>query len=170
MVASGMQIARRRERWIYLGILSWLMLASISGIACLAFLWQPDSRPRLGDIDDLAIGAVVQRDLVLPATAPRHRRADTPLQVANVPIYVVRLSATEVIALSQRDPRSGCHVAWQLATREFIDPCHGSTYEQTGEYVRGPARRGLDRFPVEVNRSGEIVVTSLAATPAPLER
>ena len=42
--------------------------------------------------------------------------------------------------------------------QRFIDPCHGSTYESTGEYVRGPAPRDLDQFGVVVGEDGSIEI------------
>jgi cytochrome b6-f complex iron-sulfur subunit len=52
----------------------------------------------------------------------------------------------------------GCLIPFQAAENRFICPCHGSTFERTSDYVRGPAARNLDQFPVEVGADGTIIV------------
>lgn len=52
----------------------------------------------------------------------------------------------------------GCLIPFQAAENRFICPCHGSTFERTSDYVRGPAARNLDQFVVEIGQDGTIVV------------
>lgn len=52
----------------------------------------------------------------------------------------------------------GCLIPFQAAENRFICPCHGSTFERTSQYVRGPAARNLDQFVVEVAADGSILV------------
>lgn len=52
----------------------------------------------------------------------------------------------------------GCLIPFQAAENRFICPCHGSTFERTSDYVRGPAARNLDQFVVEVAQDGTITV------------
>jgi cytochrome b6-f complex iron-sulfur subunit len=47
---------------------------------------------------------------------------------------------------------------WQTAEERFIDPCHGSHYTYTGEYVSGPSWRSLDQFAVMTNERGDVIV------------
>lgn len=37
----------------------------------------------------------------------------------------------------------GCVVPWNEAAGQFICPCHGSPYDETGQVVRGPAPLSL---------------------------
>jgi len=77
--------------------------------------------------------------------------------------HLVRLESGDFIALSARDPGSDCWVPWQPdfefrgRTGWFVDPCGGSTYDERGTRVSGPATRDLDRHPVEV-REGNVYV------------
>ena len=77
--------------------------------------------------------------------------------------HLVRLESGEFIALSARDPESDCWVPWQPEFEFdgragwFVDPCGGSTYNEEGVRVSGPAPRDLARHPVEV-RDGEVFV------------
>ena len=156
MVDAQMQVGRRREYGVYAGLGGVMSLLLISAAALIMFLWQPDTRPRLGQLSDLAVGEVQFHQVALPAT-----RIDTQATATTIWIYLVRPSTSEVLALSQRDPRTGCQVVWQPQEGYFIDPCHGSAYTLRGESARGSSARGLDRFPVQVSRSGEIVISSL---------
>lgn len=63
----------------------------------------------------------------------------------------------------------GCLIPFQEAENRFICPCHGSTFERTSQYVRGPATRNLDQFEVEIQEGGVIVVdTGARLTGAPV--
>lgn len=49
----------------------------------------------------------------------------------------------------------GCAVEWHASADEFVCPCHGATYDATGEVVGGPAPRSLSEIPVVV-RGGQV--------------
>ncbi|GAB1421721.1 hypothetical protein MASR2M15_19030 [Anaerolineales bacterium] len=40
----------------------------------------------------------------------------------------------------------GCLPKWVSTNHRFECPCHGSKFEANGDYIEGPAPRGLDRF------------------------
>ncbi len=82
-----------------------------------------------------------------------------PLQIVTPVIFLVNDSELGLLALYARDPhRFGCWVIWVESTQRFEDPCGGSKYTRTGEYIDGPAPRGLDRFGVVVTANGEVLV------------
>jgi cytochrome b6-f complex iron-sulfur subunit len=71
------------------------------------------------------------------------------------------------MALYQRCVHLGCRVPWCATAKWWECPCHGSKYNQVGEYKEGPAPRGLDRFAITV-QGGQIVVdTSKIVTGPP---
>ena len=58
-------------------------------------------------------------------------------------------------ALSAKCTHLGCQVR---ASQNFLTcPCHGSTFDVQGKVVRGPAKRPLPSYPVEV-RNGRIEI------------
>ena len=63
-----------------------------------------------------------------------------------------------LMALWQRCVHLGCRVPACVSSQGFECPCHGSKYNLHGEYEDGPAPRNLDRFAVEINDRGELVV------------
>ena len=40
----------------------------------------------------------------------------------------------------------------------FKCPCHGSIYNRYGQIIQGPAPRPMDRFPLNIDASGKIIV------------
>ncbi len=63
-----------------------------------------------------------------------------------------------VMALWQKCVHLGCRVPSCVPSQGFECPCHGSKYNIHGEYEAGPAPRNLDRFGVEVNDAGDLII------------
>ncbi len=63
----------------------------------------------------------------------------------------------------------GCLPKWVPANGRFECPCHGSKFEADGEYIEGPAPRGMDRFTVTVTfTNGEVESNAGTGDPIPL--
>jgi cytochrome b6-f complex iron-sulfur subunit len=77
--------------------------------------------------------------------------------------YLVRLQEG-FIALYQKCPHLGCVVPWksdyefQGSKGWFVCPCHGSTYQTTGQIVYGPAPRPMDYMKVTVK--GDLITVN----------
>jgi cytochrome b6-f complex iron-sulfur subunit len=63
--------------------------------------------------------------------------------------YLVNIEG-EVHALSQKCTHLGCRVTFCESSGEFECPCHGSIFNRAGELRAGPAPRGMDAHPIEV--------------------
>ena len=74
-----------------------------------------------------------------------------------------------LVALYQKCPHLGCRVPECKSSQWFECPCHGSQYNRVGEKKIGPAPRGMDRFIVSVNATGDVTIDTLggAALPGP---
>ena len=70
----------------------------------------------------------------------------------NFPKVKLWLSNTEegAFALYKVCPHLGCLYAWNDQEFKFICPCHGSQYENDGDYISGPAPRSLDYFTIRI--------------------
>lgn len=55
----------------------------------------------------------------------------------------------EITALYWKCPHLGCRVPWCASSGRFECPCHGSVFSRAGDYISGPAPRGMDRFGTE---------------------
>jgi cytochrome b6-f complex iron-sulfur subunit len=101
---------------------------------------------------------------------------DDPVKIPEGRFYLVNLAPGTtpngeetpggLVALWQKCPHLGCTVPWRSdfsfrgRTGWFRCPCHGSTYTtEGGVLVFGPAPRPLDRFEIEPQDDGSVVVT-----------
>ena len=75
-------------------------------------------------------------------------------------MYVVNAN-DYLFALSQKCPHLGCHVPYCESSGRFECPCHGSIYDLAGEYITGPAPRGMDRYEVTLDGDNVVVDTSV---------
>jgi nitrite reductase/ring-hydroxylating ferredoxin subunit len=69
------------------------------------------------------------------------------------PVYVLAIDGA-FRAVSPICTHRGCTVEVQ-GTR-LVCPCHGSTYDRTGQVLRGPAERALTAYPIR--REGNVLI------------
>ena len=151
---------------------SLLVFGAQFGGATLAFLW-PNLRGGFGsqivagNVDDIKAaiqetGAPVYvgtgRFYVVPYDGTPTRDAD---------YYAIGAVAEGLMALYQRCVHLGCRVPFCLTSKWFECPCHGSKYNEAGEYQLGPAPTGMERFPISVDGSGLVVVDTSERIPGP---
>jgi cytochrome b6-f complex iron-sulfur subunit len=74
-------------------------------------------------------------------------------------LYVVNAKG-DLFALSQKCPHLGCRVPFCDSSGRFECPCHGSKFDLAGEYITGPAPRGMDRYKIAVTGNTVVVDTS----------
>lgn len=78
------------------------------------------------------------------------------------PVYVLSLEDGKFAALSPICTHLGCTV--EIQGSRLVCPCHGSTYDRSGQVLLGPAARSLKRYPVEHHADGIITVELVGAT------
>jgi cytochrome b6-f complex iron-sulfur subunit len=83
----------------------------------------------------------------------------TVLYFVNGRFYVTQHEGA-LRALYQRCPHLGCRVPFCSSSDRFECPCHGSIYNLIGEYIGGPAPRGMDRFEISIEQDHVMVDTS----------
>jgi len=68
-----------------------------------------------------------------------------------------------ILALYKVCPHLGCLYSWNDQEIKFICPCHGSQYENDGDYISGPSPRSLDHFAIHIvdPSSGEELVSNV---------
>jgi cytochrome b6-f complex iron-sulfur subunit len=146
------------------------------GLASLGFLW-----PRVGEGFGAELVVGDAEEILAEVTAER-----APFHFPEGRLYLVHwdpsVSGAEaqygdehvmldgengLMALFQRCVHLGCTVPWCQSSQWFECPCHGSRYNRWGEYTGGPAPRGMDRFPSEVDDDGNIVVNTAVVLTGP---
>ena len=143
------------------------MLGGLALLVAVVLLLRPGNPARspsqihIGYLENFPI------DTVTPVILNVHFNDRGPLVVQDEPlphdifplrIFVVSDARAGLLALYNRDPHAGCQVQWNEADERFEDPCHGSWYTRTGEYLYGPSPRGLDRFPIVAADDGELFI------------
>jgi cytochrome b6-f complex iron-sulfur subunit len=158
------QAVSRRDFFRKSLISSLLVFGAQFGGASVAFLW-----PSLKG----GFGAVIDAGSVEEIRAAV--RGGEPFYVGTGRFYVVPydgspteeadyvregVSAEGIMPLYQRCVHLGCRVPFCGQSKWFECPCHGSKYNQAGEYRLGPAPRGMDRFHMEIVGGRVMVDTS----------
>lgn len=64
--------------------------------------------------------------------------------------WVVKSGDTDVFALAPGCTHLGCAYRWLKDQKEFLCPCHTSTFAIDGKVISGPAPRPLDRYQVRI--------------------
>jgi cytochrome b6-f complex iron-sulfur subunit len=146
-------------------ITSLLVFGAEFGGATLAFLW-PNLKGGFGSIIDA--GPLNDIKAQLQAT-------QQPVYFGAGRFYIVPYAGTPtpdadyaaegvtsdgIMPLYQRCVHLGCRVPFCTSSQWFECPCHGSKYNEAGEYKLGPAPRGMDRFKVIVTGGNVTVDTS----------
>jgi cytochrome b6-f complex iron-sulfur subunit len=147
------------------------------GAAVLAFLWPTlsggfGSKITVGKLDDI-LGDIAANGE--PAYFPTGRMYITAYPTSSVSKAKSVYSEPElvgmeegVVALYQKCVHLGCKVPFCGTSQWFECGCHGSQYNRVGEQKGGPAPRGLDRFPVEINGGNVTVDTGVVIQGPPL--
>ncbi len=73
------------------------------------------------------------------------------------PLYLVRLSDDEIVAVSALCTHFRCVLNWNNQNRTLACPCHNGVFSATGEVMSGLPTKPLDAYPTELLR-GEILV------------
>ncbi len=73
--------------------------------------------------------------------------------------YLVRDEAGRFLAVHRRCPHLGCNVIWQPEQKQFICPCHASSFDQYGQFESPPVPRPLDIFEIDIT-DGQVWVNT----------
>ena len=69
------------------------------------------------------------------------------------------------IGFSGKCPHLGCGYKWRRTKSNpdgvFLCPCHLSLYDEAGKVIDGPAPRGLDVLPMQIDAAGDIKIIDI---------
>ncbi len=161
-----------RRQFLNRGIVAVFGLGLTSfGVACIAFLWPQGSS---GFGSRINVGRIADIEAAIKAGGGFFYVPEGRMWVTEFPANAVEKAVTSygfyaqveqglgagVTALFQTCPHLGCRVPECATSQWFECPCHGSQYNRVGEKKGGPAPRGMDRFPMEVNAADELIVNT----------
>jgi cytochrome b6-f complex iron-sulfur subunit len=132
------------------------------GGASLAFLWPNlkggfGSLVQAGSVSDIK-ASIAQSDQ--PFYSGAGRFWVVPYTGDGVDTIYAGLTQQGLMALYQKCPHLGCRVPFCQSSRWFECPCHGSKYNEAGEYQLGPAPTGMFRFKLTIQGDTVMVDTS----------
>lgn len=153
---------------------------SIPSLLLLVGILLPSCGPRQTTLDAeiplVPVELVTQGGGVIPWRAPLHVR-DAQLQLAQFTetgervfgsydevtfptdvLIVISEGSQAATVFLRRSPHGGCLLLWDPENNRIHDPCFGSKFDLTGQFISGPSRRNLDQLPANV-RDGIIWVT-----------
>ena len=119
--------------WLSLGLVALVEFITVA----FAFL-RPDKSKALREKSDAIVSAGAL-DQFMPDSVTAFVRGR---------FYLARLADGGFLALSRKCTHLGCTVPWVAAENRFICPCHGSSFDITGNVIHPPAPRALDMYPV----------------------
>mgnify|MGYP001816467368 CR=1 FL=1 len=149
------------------GILGGL-ISVVPGLAGLMVILDPLKRKSTGGDNEV----LVARLAALPDDGIPRRfsvimdKVDAWNTYKNIPVggvFLRRAQDGTITALNAACPHAGCSVAFGGDSKEFICPCHDSSFAVDGEIANdgSPSPRGLDSLEVEVRNGNEIWVKFL---------
>jgi cytochrome b6-f complex iron-sulfur subunit len=165
------------------GLFGGAFLGSL-GISMLAFIWPKlkggfGSKINAGPISDLRSKVVPGDGTIHPTFFPEAQAWLVPMESSQIPgssfegLPVVAGTDggdTGLMALWQKCVHLGCRVPECSSSQGFECPCHGSKYNFHGEYDSGPAPRNLDRFALEVDDQGNLIIDTGSVLETPRAR
>jgi hypothetical protein len=94
------------------------------------------------------------------ADFPRHNWP-YPISEGELNLYLVN-TGSGLIALDRHHPHPTwrCLVEWVPMTGRIEDPCSGSKFTPTGDFILGLATRNMDRYPVKSEHGQVLIETS----------
>jgi cytochrome b6-f complex iron-sulfur subunit len=95
----------------------------------------------------------------LKLASPSTYAADTATYVTEGRLWIAN-TGTRLFAVSQKCPHLGCRVPFCESSGHFECPCHGSRFDIGGEWIAGPAPRGMDQYALSVEGDNLVVDTS----------
>ncbi len=128
-----------RLNWAGFGAFSTLFLLGFVRSAFPRVLFKPPSTFKAGAPGEYTVGEVSER------FKKEHR------------VWIVR-EPDGFYALFAKCTHLGCTPRWIKVDQKFKCPCHGSGFRKTGINFEGPAPRPLERYRMELNEEGELVV------------
>jgi menaquinol-cytochrome c reductase iron-sulfur subunit len=97
---------------------------------------------------------------------PQYVKVDRPVvdgwvaENAPIGVHVVRNSDTDVAVFDPHCTHLGCPLAWSSGSKSFACPCHGGSFNSSGDVIAGPPPRPMIRYETRI-QDGEVFIGAL---------
>lgn len=85
----------------------------------------------------------------IKTVAPDAVPENTVIEVPQARAYLTKING-QIVALSEVCSHLGCRVPFCDSSGQFECPCHGSIFNRAGDFLAGPAPRGMDMYATEI--------------------
>jgi len=121
------------------------IIAGALGIPAIAYLF---AKPRAQNAAWIDVAEIAKLPVGEPAEVIFTRRRVDGWKVINETAlaWVVKEDDSKAFALAPACTHLGCAYHWERERKEFICPCHTSSFSIDGAVQSGPAPRALDRY------------------------
>lgn len=137
-----------------------LMTAALAAPAAAYLLFKPRSQRQadyvpVADLTTLTVGK--PEEVVFRRTRVDGWRVLNEKSTA----WVVREDDQKVTAFTPQCTHLGCAYHWDESAKNFLCPCHTSTFSIDGKVLSGPAPRPLDRFVTKIDQGKLLIGTEI---------
>lgn len=126
------------------------VIAGALGVPAIGYLFSKPKTVETGSWIEIAdVGQIPQGE---PAEVIFTRRRVDGWKVVTekASAWVVKTGEQQAFALAPACTHLGCAYHWESAKKEFVCPCHTSSFSIDGAVQAGPAPRALDRYETRI--------------------
>jgi menaquinol-cytochrome c reductase iron-sulfur subunit len=140
------------RRTFYLEVIYglWAAMAAALAIPAGIYLFFPPKAKKAGEWVD--IGELTQFQPKVPEEVIFRRTRVDGWKVSSekTSAWVIKRPDNQITAFAPQCTHLGCAYHWDEQNRNFLCPCHTSTFDLDGKVTAGPAPRPLDQYAVRV--------------------
>jgi menaquinol-cytochrome c reductase iron-sulfur subunit len=128
----------------------WGVITSALTLPAAVYLLFPPKPQRSNNWVDAADLTQIQPKIPEEVVFRRNRVDGWKVNSEKSTAWVVKVADNQAIAFAPQCTHLGCAYHWDEANKNFLCPCHTSTFDIDGNVLSGPAPRALDRYQVKV--------------------
>lgn len=123
------------------------LISAALAVPAIAYLFSP-IKSRAKGPDWIDVADIAKLPVGEPAEVLFRRKRVDGWKVVDekTSAWLVKQSEEEIFALAPGCTHLGCAYSWVKDKKEFLCPCHVSTFSVDGKVTAGPAPRPLDRY------------------------
>jgi menaquinol-cytochrome c reductase iron-sulfur subunit len=154
--------AKRDRRAFFVGAIYgvWGLIGATLTLPALAYLFLPPKAKREQEWADAGELRNLQPNVPEEVVFRRTRVDGWKVSSQKATAWVVKQDGDRLVAFSPQCTHLGCAVHWDERNKNFLCPCHTSSFGIDGRVLGGPAPRPLDRFRVRV-ANGKLQIGSV---------
>lgn len=128
----------------------WGVITSALTLPAAVYLLFPPKVQKSGQWVDAADLTQIQPKVPEEVVFRRNRVDGWKVNSEKSTAWVVKVADNQAIAFAPQCTHLGCAYHWDEGNKNFLCPCHTSTFDIDGKVLSGPAPRPLDRYQVKV--------------------